>query len=93
MTKAEEILRKNFYFGADPDSMWEEDIPDLISSMKEYANYVAAQTLKDSAENAKINVESPNGRSYAIFGQFTDPDGDTISIDKESITKTEIKLP
>lgn len=58
-----------------------------------YAKYVATKALKDAAENIRIGIESPSGRYFSQQPPYCDPDGDTISIDKESITKTKIETP
>lgn len=64
-----------------------------IKLIQEYGRNCAQQALNDAAENVKIGIESPSGRYFSQKPPFTDPDGDTISIDKESITQTEILTP
>jgi len=73
------------------------DTSSIFDLMNEYAIYLAKQVatkaLKDAADNARMRVDSIFGHEVMNVDSFCDPDGDTISIDKESITNTKIEIP
>lgn len=82
METAREILRdKNPYsVTAEFESDYVVSFELAIEAMKEYAKQVAEQALKDAAENATLIYDRTSNYK-------------AMSIDKQSILETEIKLP
>lgn len=70
-----------------------DDTQHKIDCIKEYAQSVAKQALKDATENAKVMVTNPDTNQSHISSMYDDPDGDTIRVCKESILNTEIQTP
>lgn len=82
MREAWEILsdKEPYSVTADFESDYVVSFELAIEAMREYAKQVAEQVLKDAAENATLIDDGTSNYN-------------AMSVDKQSILETEIKLP